>query len=359
MPDDGHPFIDVAIPISWPDKTARGDEKWMALLKKMGIVKNLNFRVGHAAILLIERKTGRIEYFDFGRYIVPRGYGRSRSARFDPRLKIKTIARFCAHSGITNLDEILAELDGNTEATHGGGRTLFCCCEKISFAKGMEYAERLVQQGPILYGAFAKNNNSCSRYVAQILSEAMPLADPRRGRILYPESLKASPTSNVVNAAADRQVFCHEHGETLCLSMGRRASVRFQFDLLRDNFSKKGAARLGKDSIAGMVQYNGRPANVPTGAQWMGGIGEGAWFTLTPLDNHHYVISKHNAQGTLEYEVGAPCPQGFDSTRAYAFTYYFSYECHQLIQDGQLFSFLSAMSEADNIQTQQDRQAII
>lgn len=66
-------YADIAISIAWPDQTARGDERWMSLLKRIGIVKNLNFRVGHAAIVLIERNTGQLRYFDFGRYITPRG----------------------------------------------------------------------------------------------------------------------------------------------------------------------------------------------------------------------------------------------------------------------------------------------
>jgi len=49
-----HQYNDLAIPIAWPDQTARGDELWMAALKKLGVVKNLNFKVGHAAIVLIE-----------------------------------------------------------------------------------------------------------------------------------------------------------------------------------------------------------------------------------------------------------------------------------------------------------------
>src|SRR5690606_41788738 len=84
----------LAIPWAWPDKTAYGDEKWMRWLKRFGIVKNLNFKVGHAAILLIDRQSGEVAYFDFGRYVAPRGYGRARSKVFDPRLELYTLAKF-------------------------------------------------------------------------------------------------------------------------------------------------------------------------------------------------------------------------------------------------------------------------
>src|SRR5690554_2419032 len=96
---------DIALPIAWPDQTARGDEKWMRLLKRIGVVKNLNFRVGHAAIVLISRTDGQARYFDFGRYIAPRGYGRARSASSDPRLRLDTRARFDRRTGqLANLE---------------------------------------------------------------------------------------------------------------------------------------------------------------------------------------------------------------------------------------------------------------
>ncbi|MFD2967883.1 DUF6695 family protein [Sphingobacterium bambusae] len=351
-------FDDIAIPISWPDKTARGDEKWMAFLKRIGIVKNLNFRVGHAAILLVERSTGNIRYFDFGRYLVPRGYGRPRSAHFDPRLVVHTRALFSASGEIENLAAIFEELSANEEATHGGGRTLFSICQGISFAKGQAYAERLVSEGPVLYGAFAQNNNSCSRFVAQILTEAMPIKDPRRKKILYPESLKASPTSNVVNAAADYKVCFHQQQAIQTVPMDRIASMRFQFDLLKDNFSRTGSKSLAADDIAGMVQYSERPIAVPAHAQWIGGIGEGAWFSLEHLEGRIYLIQKHDAHGRLLYSREMECLQDFSICNAYAFTYHFTFDSHSISQKGQLFLFRTLAADKQTTNLQQASKAI-
>lgn len=344
-------FNDIAIPISWPDKTARGDEKWMSFLKRIGIVKNLNFRVGHAAILLVERKNGSVHYFDFGRYLVPRGYGRSRSAQFDPRLLLQTTARFDGKQQLENLAEIISELTSKEEVTHGGGRTIVSVCYNISFLKGLEYAQRLVDTGPILYGAFANKNNSCSRFVAQILTEAMTANDGRKRKLLYPESFKASPTSNVVNAVVDRKIYCFHDNEMEALDMGRKESMRFQFNLLCDNFSKKGAKKLGDDSIAGMVQYTERPITVPPTAQWLGGIGEGAWFTLEQQSKHLFIIKKHNVKGKLEYAVKTQCLQNFNMEEAYAFTYHFTHKYHNIVQKDQVFLF-HAISQEEKINKQ-------
>ncbi|UZJ65769.1 hypothetical protein OKW96_06270 [Sphingobacterium sp. KU25419] len=84
MRDQPTTYHDFALILSWPDATIRGDEKWMMFFKKIGIVKNLNFKVGHTGVVLISAKTGELLYYDFGRYISPRGYGRARSKDSDP-----------------------------------------------------------------------------------------------------------------------------------------------------------------------------------------------------------------------------------------------------------------------------------
>lgn len=336
-------FNDIAIPISWPDKTAFGDEKWMSILKQMGIVKNLHFKVGHAAILLIERTSGRILYFDFGRYLSPRGYGRARSALFDPRLEMVTKAQITQQNGIQNVLGILEELYEKEEATHGGGRTFFSICEKVSFSRCVAYAEKLVAEGPILYGALAKDNNSCSRFVAQVLTEGMDIDDRRRRKILYPECLKASPTSNVVNAAPNYEVFCYQHRLLKSQKMTRKDSLLFQFGLLKDNFTKKGSQDLACDQTPGMIEAPSRPTNVPEHAQWIGGIGEGAWLQLEQREDESvFVIYKYAASGRLEYRIQTTCIQSFDINLPYTFTPNFLYNSYPIIQNNNLHIFSAA-----------------
>lgn len=348
-----HLFNDIAIPISWPDKTALGDEKWMRFLKRIGIVKNLHFKVGHAAILLIEKNSGRVRYFDFGRYLCPRGYGRARSALFDPRLELVTRAHITPTGDIQNMKEILEELCAKENATHGGGRTVFSLCKQVSYSKCTAYAEKLVAAGPILYGALAKNNNSCSRFVAQILTEGMEADDRRRRKILYPECLKASPTSNVVNATINGEIFCYEHGELKRWKMLRKDSLVFQFGLLKDNFTKSGAKKLGADHTPGMVEAPPRPSFLPVDTQWVGGIGEGAWFGLEQLQgNGTFIIRKYAASGTLEYEVRTTCIQNFRIDLPYTFTPNFLFSSYSVLQNDNLYIFLaeSARNKTDNNQ---------
>ena len=45
------------------------------------------YRVGHSAIILINNELESINYFDFGRYHTPNGFGRVRDEVTDPDLK--------------------------------------------------------------------------------------------------------------------------------------------------------------------------------------------------------------------------------------------------------------------------------
>lgn len=310
-------FNDFAIPLAWPDKTAYGDEKWMAFLKKCGIVKNLNFKVGHAAILLVCHSTGRIEYFDFGRYVAPRGSGRARSKNFDPRLKINTKAVFDpSRTQITNIEAILAELTNMEEATHGGGRLLLSVVPNISFETAYSFANKMVTMGPIPYGAIAADNNSCSRFVAQVLIAAMLTNDPRIRKIKYSETLKPSPTGNIVNTRQGGHILCYNNGILKKWKMDRYRSLRFQWSLIRENLQHKTATKLGNDSGNGNLLLPPIPPHIPDQAQWLGGIGEGMWFHISPcqIEKHHYLITSYSQRGETINQVRTICPQGTFST---------------------------------------------
>lgn len=305
-------FHDFAIPLAWPDKTAYGDEKWMSVLKSCGLVKNLNFKVGHAAILLVSRNTGQVAYYDFGRYVCPRGYGRVRSKHFDPRLIIQTSAIFDnTYSTIINIEEIMQELSAIEHATHGGGRLLFSIVSQIDYGLATQYAYDLSNMGPVPYGALATGNNSCSRFVAQMLKAGMHPKDKRIRKICIPETIIPSPTSNIVNTHQNKQIFCYADGQLTSWNMSRTQSLKFQWSLLKENLSHGSATTLGCDLSKGQLDLPSRPYNVPIDAQWLGGIGEGMWFHLAGcnLQEAHYIMSSYSHTGEIINQVWTSCPQ--------------------------------------------------
>lgn len=327
---------DLALVMAWPDQTARGDEQWMALLKRIGIIKNLNFKVGHAAIVLIRRHTGALAYFDFGRYITPRGYGRARSAGSDPRLSLYTEAEIDKNGNIVNLNAILDELHHIEHATHGNGRLFFSIASGLSYTAASRFAQQVVDEGPLKYGAIATGNNSCSRFVAQVLLAGFPNRNPARRRIGLPESIKASPMSNVVNASPDRMVYCYHNSTMQAFRMNRWRSLGFQLGQLADNFSTNKSKNLPCDSQPGSIAEPPKPATVPTAAQWLGGIGEGAWFILErDVNQDTLVVVKYAVNGREEYRVTCADNPSVNPDMPHQFTYNCHHQRHTVLQYGQ------------------------
>jgi len=326
MSDHSADYHDLALVIAWPEQTARGDERWMAFFKRLGIVKNLNFKVGHAAIILIHRQTGELAYFDFGRYVTPRGYGRARSANTDPRLLFKQKAQIDPTSGeITNLTDIIRELKALDEATHGAKSIYFSIARHLSYQKGCAYAQSVIAQGVIPYGAIAPKNNSCSRYVAQILLSALRPQHATRRDIYWPESIKASPMSNVVNASKQRIIYCFEQHVLRQLYMNRYQSLYFQVSLLCHNIFPQKAAFLPSDRQSGYLIEPIRPTTVPAHAQWLGGIGEGVWYALRLESANTYRVTRYNSKGQVDYQVQCRSDEQIDPKAGFQFTYHCQY----------------------------------
>jgi len=326
-------YRDFALVMAWPDQTARGDEKWMALLKRLGVVKNLNFKVGHAAIVLVNSQTGALAYFDFGRYVTPRGYGRARSAESDPRLALSIRAVFDENGSIANLPAILSELHEMEYATHGGGRLFFSIATGISYTASTRFAQRIVNQGPVKYGAIANGNNSCSRFVAQVLLAGLTATHPARRRISIPESIKPSPMSNVVNASPNWMVYCYHDDLLESRRMTRWRSLCFQVDLLLHNLSAAKARELPCDRKPGSLSEPQKPTHVPQYAHWLGGIGEGAWYTLEQnVENELLVVVRYAHDGAEEYRVNCLATHQVDFSVPYQFTYQCHYQRHVVVQ---------------------------
>ena len=69
-------------------------------------------RAGHAALLLIDVQTGTLDYYDFGRYTCPQGYGRVRGKITDNELDFP-IAAEIKDGHLINLNELLSFLATN------------------------------------------------------------------------------------------------------------------------------------------------------------------------------------------------------------------------------------------------------
>lgn len=158
-----------AIALAWPETLCKQAGAWYDnLMHFVGINSRGYYRVGHAAIVLVDGNTGNCHYFDFGRYHAPHGHGRVRSTVTDHDLKIRTKAHFSHEMfGIENISDILSELQNNV-STHGTGRLLGSVIP-INFNKAHRYAMHLNGMDYIPYGPFLQNGTNCSRFVNSVL----------------------------------------------------------------------------------------------------------------------------------------------------------------------------------------------
>ena len=216
--------LDTAIVIAWPECTARADESLAIFLKKAGVLKNLNMRVGHAAICLINPQSNEVLYYDFGRYITPRGFGRARNKYTDPNLTLLTKAVFDEDRDLQNVEEIAVELDSISKYTHGCGPLVFSVSKTINYIKAKSYADDMIQKGHFPYNGLYKSASNCARYVTETMKAANE--DGTVGtKLKYPLTVRPTPLFNVVAAKSQDTIYSCEGGTLQYLDKSRRHRI--------------------------------------------------------------------------------------------------------------------------------------
>ncbi len=312
---------DYAIILTWPDATIRGDEQWMMFFKKIGLVKNLNFKVGHTGVVLVNHVDGSMYFYDFGRYITPRGYGRARSQDSDPLLTIHTKAQF-ADNKITNLLEIIEEFESMKSAMYGEGKLLFSIIDGIDFNKAKAYGDDCVHEGTYPYGAVARNNNNCSRFITRMLMKSAERFHFWH-YINLPETIKSSPVSNLINAVDDRMIYSYTPDEGIIhFRMNRYQSFWYLIKQLGDNIYKNKADQLPNDLIIGAVNYHSKPITIPKDAVYLGGVGDGAWYHVVDSTIiNQFTIQRFTSLGILEYTVRGESEEPINLLEPWQITY--------------------------------------
>lgn len=260
-----------------------------------GFSKNNYYKVGHAAIVLVEYSTGNCFYFDFGRYHAPYGYGRVRDAETDHDLKIFTKAKFDADINLLNFNQILNEISQN-EAYHGTG-TLHASYAKIDFKIAYQKAKSIQDKNPWEYGPFVWSGTNCSRFVRTIICSGKP---PLMSRLktFIPLTLTPLPIGNVK-------------------SLKEHMSIKVANEIeVKSTISK---------SLHNTLDKPERLASIPKNSQWLAGEGAGSWFHLSSNENK-FTITRYSTQGKIE------CVGNFEITNNIKFdinsTYQFTHQSH-------------------------------
>lgn len=309
------------IVLAFPDTFVTHSNEWICkLLPLVGLGTREYIKAGHAAMVLVENETGQAQYFDFGRYVTPKGFGRVRSVVTDAELEIPFSVGFRKDGSLDNLDEILIWLDAHPQKTHGEGRLLASVCDYIDYKKASVFVQNLLERGSVPYGAFEKGGSNCARFVTDTILEAT--SEQKIIKALnFNKKFTPSTVGNVEKAACTNDVYQVLDGKVqLFEGSAFKENLKNYFHRKKINGSN--------------LELKG--ANViPAKAQKLSGIGSNAWFLLTSeagLPLHHFRVRRYNDMREIDFD-GVYVSNAINSDIAYQFTYDSHCEFCHVIQD--------------------------
>lgn len=292
----------AVIPIAWPELTARAPEQIWYLLKKARVVKNVNFKVGHAAMVIA--LDNEFLYFDFGRYITPLGYGRTRSAETDPKLILHTLPKWSTNKKLLNLEELCNELEDIKIATHGDGPMYASIHYEAEIQDLLLYVKEIIEKGYVRYKAFNKSDSNCARFVAKSLLSGWKTNNSFRSRFKAPVTVAPTPYFNVLAASSDGNFIKWENGVGEYHQKSHYHAAKDIFVKGLESFKSSKAKDLPTDVRQGLTDPPEKlPDNLSEEFVYLGGIGEAAWHKTEILNNNLVKLTRHYYSGDLEFEA--------------------------------------------------------
>lgn len=307
------------IVLAFPDTFVQlSDELMCKILPLVGLGTRTHIKAGHAALVLIENQSGNAYYYDFGRYITPKGKGRVRGANTDVELEIPFQARV-KDQQLENLEEFLLWLDAHPEKTHGSGRLVASLCEDINFEKALAYIKSLQNQGSVPYKAFGKTGSNCARFVTETILSA---TDNRAIRKHLAHNKKFTPsTVGNVEKSANSDVFQVLGGKI----------TPYDSTALRENLTNYFDKKV-PNSYTMRADYDG----IPEGAQLLQGTGSSAYFKLEQEDSR-FLVTRFTEEGVQDFQGYSAIPDGFILEEPYQFIYDSNCEYCTVKQGGSSF----------------------
>jgi len=299
-------FTGKIIVLAYPDTFVSVSDEWQCkFLPLVGLGTREYIKAGHAALILINDETKEANYFDFGRYVTPPGYGRVRGANTDAELDIPFKAEMAEDGSLLNTEEFLLWLDANPHKTHGAGRLLASVCESVNFDQAEKYILDLQQRGSVRYGAFSKAESNCSRFVTDTILASTTKKEIQKA-LKFNKLFTPSAVGNVEKAASSNRVY-----EILDGVISDYNSSAFK-ENLKNYFHKNRPA----------IQARLLP-ELPINAQKLSGTGSNAWFELVSerLSNDFFRIKRYNDYYELDFDGVYKASAYFNPSEIFEFTY--------------------------------------
>ncbi|WP_418602624.1 DUF6695 family protein [Hwangdonia sp.] len=321
----------IILTLAYPETVVMISEEWFSpYLRFIGVGKKNYLRAGHAALVLINKETGVLEYHDFGRYITPEPNGRVRGNDTDNELHFPLKAEI-GEDSITNLDAILEFLGTHPKLTHGDGKMIASVCNAIDYQKARTHITEMQNQHFIKYAAFIKNGCNCARFVTDTLIAS--ITDSKIKKTLKNSKwFTPSTVGNVLLADTENQVFEVSETGNISKFKGSQQSenVRCFLDKLKDHKVNLVGTQIPKP-VDGLHEK----------AQWLSGIAAGAWFELHDLGSKtEYRFRRISPYGHIDCDaVFKVEDRAFDCNSAYQFVHYSNCKFFNVEQNGRVFRF--------------------
>lgn len=299
----------VIIALAYPDTFVRVSEEFVCkIFPIFGVGTKEYLKAGHAALVLVKKDSGEAFYFDFGRYVTPFGKGRVRGFETDRELKIPVTGRFDAFEKLSNVEDFLLFLEAHPEKTHGKGKLIASVSDGIHFETALHFIKEIQGLGSIPYGGFIKAGSNCSRFVTDsiLTSTTVPKVKSGLKRI---KMFTPSPLGNVALGSIDKKIFHVENG-----IIHPYNKLTF-FDNLNNFFDKNHPDWPPKEKLF---------SPPVSGAQYLDGIGAGAWFSLNSEDSLHnlFRIRRFDDNHQLDFDgVFAVNNVNFSAENEFQFIY--------------------------------------
>ncbi len=304
----------ILLTLAYPETIVLVSDEWfLKYLHIFGIGKKDYVRAGHAALVLIHKETGSLEYYDFGRYISPLSTGRVRSKVTDHELDfpLKPVIK---DGDIENLEELLIFLATHPKLTHGIGSMYASVCDEVNFECTKTFITTMQERYFIRYAVFIKEATNCARFVTDALIAGVTNLCIKR-RLIKSKWFTPSTLGNVVIADTKNKVYkLSENGEiTMFKSSVRNENKRLFLDPLKNHQPK--------------LEGNIHPKHIVEkheSAQWLPGIGGGAWFELFDLNHKEdFRFRRISPYGHIDVDgIYKISNKGFDIHAEYNFTHH-------------------------------------
>lgn len=316
--------------LSYPDTVVRPaySEFSSKVWPLFGVGTKHAVQAGHAALLLIEKKSGKVEYFDFGRYITSTGYGRVRSKDTDVELEVPIKAKV-ANDEVSNLEALLLWLEAHPEKTHGEGRLVAGVNALVDYQKAKDYIAYLVEEKEIAYGAFVKKGSNCARFVTDTLVNSC-VNRSVKAKLKTSNLFTPSPIGNVIKGTTQDKIY--EVFQQKIRAYENRSVLKEYFACFLNKFDRE-------LNLLGTELPNKTLFDLENGT-WLGGIGSGAWFRIENKVSERFQIARYAHDGTLEFEGDFKVN---DNSFAFCKTYQFVHptNCKEafVVQENKTFLF--------------------